>query len=91
MGPCENNKDCVQCKVFGKTSSEKCNKCDIQYTIVDSVDDSNENYYKKCQFVDPHDNCTFFFSYSKLNDKVIKVQKSKGKITYLNQNQNLIY
>ncbi len=79
MGPCENNKDCVQCKVFntGKKKSKECDQCDIEHTVVASINSDIDN--KECQFVDQNDNCTFFFSYSRLNDKIIKVKKGKGR------------
>ncbi len=80
MGPCENNRECVQCEIFGG-KNKNCD-CDIKTTLVDRIDDY-DNEYKKCQFVDQTDNCTFFFSYSKSNDKLVKVQKTKGIIKIL--------
>jgi hypothetical protein len=80
LGPCENNRECVQCEIFGG-KNKNCD-CDIKTTIVDRIDDY-DNEYKKCQFVDQTDNCTFFFSYSKSNDKLVKVQKTKGIIKFL--------
>ena len=80
--PCENNKDCVQCKVFGTgkkaTSKFDCDQCDIELTEVYRVESDPNN--KICQFNDLTDNCTFIFSYDILNDKKIKYQKEKGII-----------
>ena len=61
LGPCENNRECVQCETFGG-KNKNCD-CDIKSTIVDRIDDY-DNEYKKCQFVDQTDNCTFFFSFN---------------------------
>ena len=76
--PCENNKDCVQCKVFGtgKLNSKECEKCELQLEEVGRLElDPNS---KRCQFNDVTDNCTFFFSYDILNNKQIRYQKEKG-------------
>ena len=85
LGPCENNRECVQCETFGG-KNKNCD-CDIKSTIVDRIDDY-DNEYKKCQFVDQTDNCTFFFSYSKSNDKMIKVQKTKGINYFINKKKS---
>jgi hypothetical protein len=78
--PCENNKDCVQCKVFGTGKKSllksECDKCDVELTEVYRVESDPNN--KICQFNDFTDNCTFIFSYDILNDKRIKYQKEKG-------------
>jgi hypothetical protein len=77
--PCENNRDCVQCKIFGsgkKKNKKECDECDIELEEVSKVEYDSRN--KKCQFIDQSDNCTFLFSYDILNDKKIKYQKSKG-------------
>jgi protocadherin alpha len=76
--PCENNRDCVQCKVFGtgnKKLKADCDLCDIELEPVERIEADPNN--KMCQFNDLSDNCTFLFSYDILNDKRIRYQASK--------------
>ncbi|RNA03542.1 integrin beta-3-like, partial [Brachionus plicatilis] len=73
--PCENNRDCVQCKVFGTGKKTDCDQCDIELEQVDRID--QDSAYKQCQFNDLSDNCTFFFSYEILNDKKIRFTREK--------------
>jgi hypothetical protein len=78
--PCENNKDCVQCKVFGTGQKMTQYECDrdcgqLEMIQVDRVEFDANN--KKCQFIDQTDNCTFFFSYDILNNKKIKYESIK--------------
>ena len=78
--PCENNRDCVQCKVFGtgkKKASKECDECDLELIQVKRVE--MDSFNKKCQFIDQTDNCTFFFSYEISNDKRIRYQSKYGK------------
>ncbi len=77
--PCENNKDCVQCKVFGtgkRKSKKECDECDIELEQVPRLEPNPNN--KQCQFTDFNDNCTFFFSYDIFNNKRVKYQIEKG-------------
>ena len=78
--PCEKNRDCVQCKAFqtGKRNLvEDCDQCD-PLLVLEGVPKINaDELNKKCQFIDADDNCTFLFSYSITNDKIIKYQQTK--------------
>ena len=78
--PCEKNRDCVQCKAFGtgkRKLAKDCDECDSDLVMERvskiSIDEKN----KKCQFIDLEDNCTFVFSYSISNDKIIRFQEAK--------------
>ena len=79
--PCENNRDCVQCKLFGtgkKMTKKDCDDCDIELQEVTRL--GSDSNFKMCQFNDLNDNCTFFFSYDIFNNKRIRYLKDKGKL-----------
>ncbi len=79
--PCEKNRDCVQCKAFGTgklANPDECAaECDGKMVLSKAQEVSSDDMNKKCQFIDATDNCTFIFSYSITNDKLIKYQATK--------------
>ncbi|KAI3386408.1 hypothetical protein SNEBB_000916 [Seison nebaliae] len=93
-GACEQNKECVQCKIFKTGSLMHQNKCeekckDLNYVIVDKLENENdEKNGQICQFKDPSDGCNFFFAYTNIDsdfmdDILINIKKKKDCPTAL--------
>lgn len=54
-----------------------CATCDERLVLTEVSKITADDMNKKCQFIDPIDNCTFIFSYNIMNDKLIKYQATK--------------